>query len=96
MYFSFFFQDLCERIPIALYDILHLDEKNLIVKTEPMVSVANMIEFLLPRGYTLAVTLEIGDATVGGLAMAVGMTTHSHKVGLYQETVEAYEVKISK
>lgn len=60
----------------------------------------------------MAVTLEIGDATLGGLAMGVGMTTHSHKVlilnhcpitgtvivifvvqvGLYQETVTAYEI----
>ena len=32
-------------------------------------------------GYTLAVTLEIADATLGGLAFGVGMTTYSHKVG---------------
>lgn len=44
------------------------------------------------RGYTLAVTLEIGDATLGGLAFGVGMTTYSHKVGLYQEAIEEYEV----
>jgi len=43
-------------------------------------------------GYTLAVTLEIADATLGGLALGVGMTTYSHKVGLYQETVAAYEM----
>ena len=69
-------------------------------------------------GYTLAVTLEIADATLGGLAFGVGMTTYSHKVsltiaplyiflmrvasikatysliqvGLYQETVHAYDV----
>jgi delta24-sterol reductase len=35
---------------------------------------------LIPRGYTLAVTLEIADATLGGLAFGVGMTTYSHKV----------------
>jgi len=40
----------------------------------------------------LAVTLEIADATLGGLAFGVGMTTYSHKVGLYQEAVAAYEV----
>ena len=28
----------------------------------------------------MAVTLEIADATLGGLAMGVGMTTYSHKV----------------
>ena len=36
--------------------------------------------YLIPRGYTLAVTLEIADATLGGLAFGVGMTTYSHKV----------------
>lgn len=34
----------------------------------------------------------MADATLGGLAMGVGMTTYSHKVGLYQETVKSYEV----
>lgn len=48
------------------------------------VSVGEITEYLIPRGYTLEVTLEIADATCGGLAMAVGMTTYSHKVGLYQ------------
>ncbi len=34
---------------------------------------------MIPRGYTLAATLEIADATLGGLALGVGMTTHAHK-----------------
>jgi len=38
------------------------------------------------------VTLEIADATLGGLALGVGMTTYSHKVGLYQEAIKSYEV----
>ncbi len=73
---------------------------------EPNASVRDLTAFLVPRGFTLAVTLEIGDATAGGLALGVGMTTHSHKVsyrfvscmidmlqvGLYQETVLSYEV----
>ena len=82
-----------------MYDILDLDEENLTVKVEPMVSVGDVTRwkdsragkettifsihisrYLIPRGYTLAVTLEIADATLGGLAMGVGMTTHSHKV----------------
>lgn len=37
-------------------------------------------------GYTLAVTLEIADATLGGLAFGVGMTTYSHKVSSFQFT----------
>ena len=43
---------------------------------------------LIPMGYTLAVTLEIADATLGGLAFGVGMTTYSHKVRI-EEGVSA-------
>lgn len=57
-----------------------------------MVTVGEITKFLIPRGYTLAVCLEIADATLGGLALGVGMTTYSHKVGLYQEAVTSYEV----
>jgi len=49
-------------------------------------------KFLNPKGWTLEVTLEVADATVGGLAIAVGMTTHSHRAGLMQETVRAYDI----
>ena len=75
-----------------MYDILTLDEKNLTVTVEPMVTVGDITRYLVPRGYTLAVTLEIADATLGGLAFGVGMTTYSHKVGLYQEAIVEYEV----
>ena len=44
--------------------------------------VGEITRYLVPRGFTLAVTLEIADATLGGLAFGVGMTTYSHKVGL--------------
>ncbi|KAJ8962634.1 hypothetical protein NQ318_001027 [Aromia moschata] len=60
-----------------------------------MVTVGDITNYLIPKGYTLAVTLEIADATLGGLAMGTGMTTHSHKVGLYHETIESYEVVLS-
>lgn len=89
---TFFNKEACNKVPIPLYDILSLDEKNLIVHVEPCVSVGDITRYLIPKGYTLAVTLEIADATLGGLAFGVGMTTYSHKVGLYQECVVAYEV----
>jgi len=89
---TFFRKDECQQIPIPLYDILGLNEKKLTVKVEPMVTVGEITEYLIPKGYTLAVTLEIADATLGGLAMGVGMTTYSHKVGLYQECVKSYDV----
>ena len=60
--------------------MLHLDEDKMVVRVEPMATVGDITRFLVPRGYTLAVTLEIADATLGGLAFGVGMTTYSHKV----------------
>eukprot|EP01126_Amoeba_proteus_P050913 TRINITY_DN6053_c0_g1_i4.p1 TRINITY_DN6053_c0_g1~~TRINITY_DN6053_c0_g1_i4.p1 ORF type:complete len:399 (-),score=71.19 TRINITY_DN6053_c0_g1_i4:159-1355(-) len=35
------------------------------------------------------------DATIGGLALATGMTTHSHRVGLMQESIVSYEVVLA-
>merc|ERR1719498_358224 len=62
------------------------------VTLEPLVDVETITRYLVPRGYMLATTLEIKEATIGGLAMAVGMTTASHKYGLLQETVTEFEV----
>ena len=77
---TFFDKNACHKVPIPLYDILALDEAKMTVRVEPMVSVGDITRYLIPRGYTLAVTLEIADATLGGLAFGVGMTTYSHKV----------------
>lgn len=89
---TFYQKNQCHRISIDLFDILQVDEKNLTVRVEPMVTVGEITQYLIPKGYTLAVTLEIADATLGGLAMGTGMTTHSHKVGLYHETITSYEI----
>ncbi|XP_066299618.1 delta(24)-sterol reductase-like isoform X2 [Branchiostoma lanceolatum] len=89
---TFFQKDQCEKIPVDLYNILDLDEERQVVRVEPMVSVGDITRYLIPRGYTLAVTLEIADATCGGLGLGVGMTTYSHRVGFYQEAVESWDV----
>ena len=86
---TFFNKDACQKIPVPLYDILELNEDKMTVRVEPMVSVGDITRYLVPKGYTLAVTLEIADATLGGLAMGVGMTTYSHKV----KFSNFYEVK---
>ncbi|KAK4299706.1 hypothetical protein Pmani_028040 [Petrolisthes manimaculis] len=92
---TFFRKDQCHQISLPLYDILELHENRMTVVVEPMVSVGEVTAFLVPRGYTLAVCLEVAEATLGGLAMGVGMTTFSHKVGLYQESIVAYEVVLA-
>jgi len=92
---TFFNKKQCQQIDVNLFDILQFDEEKRTIRVEPMVTVGEATAFLVPRGYTLAVCLEIADATLGGLALAVGMTTHSHKVGLIQETVAAFEVVLA-
>uniref|UniRef100_A0A1I7X9W9 Delta(24)-sterol reductase n=1 Tax=Heterorhabditis bacteriophora TaxID=37862 RepID=A0A1I7X9W9_HETBA len=89
---TFFNKKSCHQITIDLHEVIFLDKENLTVTVEPNVTVRDICKYLIPKGYALAVTLEVGDATLGGLAFGVGMTTHSHKVGLYQETIISYEV----
>lgn len=89
----FFDKKNCSKIQLDfLHNLLTVDTERRVVKVEPMVTVGDITRELIPRGWTLAVTLEIEDATLGGLAMGVGMTTHSHKAGLYQETIKSYDV----
>jgi delta24-sterol reductase len=75
-----------------LKEIIEVDVKNQTVRVEPLASVGEITEYLVPLGFMMQTTLEIKEATIGGLAMAVGMTTASHKFGLLQETVVEYEV----
>jgi delta24-sterol reductase len=63
-----------------------------VVRVEPGVTVSEITLYLLERGLQLACTLEMEDATLGGLAAATGMTTHSHVCGLIHDTIEAWEV----
>ena len=56
---TFFNKEACHKIPIPLYDILELNEEKMTVRVEPMVSVGDITKYLIPKGYTLAVTLEI-------------------------------------
>jgi hypothetical protein len=66
----------------------------LAVHVEPGVTVGEVTTYLLRRDPPLMLrcTLEMEDATLGGLAMAQGMTTHSHQCGLLSQTVVEYEV----
>lgn len=67
----FFRKDLCHKVNVDLFDILELDEKNLTLRAEPMVTVGEATKYLIPKGYTLAVTLEIADATLGTYSLKI-------------------------
>lgn len=75
-----------------LTNILGLDESRGVVRVEPFVTVGDAAAYLDERGLQLEATIEMKDATLGGLVMALGMTTHSHVCGLVHDTVVAYEI----
>ena len=77
--------------------ILGVDEADggVTVRVEPGVTVSEISTYLLARNLQLECTLEMEDATIGGLAAATGMTTHSHVCGLIHDTIVAWEVVIA-
>ncbi len=80
------------QIPIDLKNILDFDPENGIVRVEPMVTMGDITHYLIPKGYALAVQVEMDDLTVGGLCMGVGIETTSHRYGFLFETIAAYEI----
>jgi delta24-sterol reductase len=86
------FKEACEKIDISLYDILEIDTERRVVRCEPSVDMGQITRYLIPRGYALAVMVEMDDLTVGGLLMGIGVEVSSHIYGFLFETVEAFEV----
>jgi delta24-sterol reductase len=80
------------RIEIDLNGILELDETRGVVRVEPGVNMGQLTRYLVPRGYALKVMVEMEDLTAGGLSMGLGMETTSHRFGLLQETIQAFEL----
>jgi len=80
------------QIPIDLRNVLEVDEERRIARVEPMVTMGQITHFLAPRGFALAVQVEMEDLTVGGLCMGVGIESSSHREGFLFETVEAFEL----
>ena len=56
----------------SLRHILSLDEERRLVRVEPGVTMGHVMRYLASKGFMLEVTLEMEDATVGGLVMATG------------------------
>jgi delta24-sterol reductase len=71
---------------------LTVEQGKKIIHVEPGATVGEVTNFLQEKKLQLECCLEMEDATLGGLAMAQGMTTHSHICGLLSETVVEYEV----
>ena len=68
---------------IDMPDILSVDESRRTVTVEPMVTIGQLNDFLVSRGWTLPVVPELDDLTIGGLVMGGGIESTSHKYGLF-------------
>jgi Delta24-sterol reductase len=89
------FKSKCFPVDCFLTDVLSIDEERMIVRTEPLVNMGYMTQFLLPKGYALAIQVEMEELTIGGLAMGVGMETNSHRLGLVHENIVAYDIVLA-
>lgn len=72
--------------------VLDVDVERGTIRVEPFATVGDVARHLDEMGLQLESTIEMKDATLGGLVMALGMTTHSHVCGLVHDTVTAYEI----
>jgi len=80
------------NIHVELRDILQVDKQRKVVRLEPLCSMGQVSALLGPLGWTLAVTPELDDLTVGGLIMGFGIEGSSHKYGLFQYICESFEL----
>jgi len=55
------------------------------------VTMGELTDVLCPRGLALQTHIEMESITLGGVAMGFGIETNSHRYGLFQESVVAYE-----
>ncbi|CCD71661.1 Delta(24)-sterol reductase homolog dhcr-24 [Caenorhabditis elegans] len=78
-----------------LFDILDLDVEKMTVKAEPGVTMGQLSQYLISRGYTLPVLPELDDLTVGGLINGCGVESGSFKYGMFQHICTGYEVVMS-
>jgi Delta24-sterol reductase len=80
---------------ITMHDlrcILGVNHEAKTVRVEPFVTIGEVAAYLDIQGLQLEATIEMEGATLGGLVLAIGMTTHSHVSGLLHDIVEAYEL----
>ncbi|KAF8364007.1 hypothetical protein PRIPAC_90930, partial [Pristionchus pacificus] len=76
----------------SLIDILEVDEENRTIRVEPMVSMGDITNYLLPRGYSLPIVPELDDLTVGGMINGCGVESSGRKYGLFQHICVSYEI----
>ncbi|MBB6481847.1 FAD-binding oxidoreductase [Spirochaeta isovalerica] len=87
--------DKSQSQPIGIRDlrsVVSIDEAGMTVRVEPFATIGDVVSHLDKKGYQLETAIEMKGATIGGLVLAIGMTTKSHITGLMHDIVEAYEI----
>nr|UMK68234.1 delta-24-sterol reductase [Bactericera cockerelli] len=78
-----------------LDSILSVDEHSHTVLVEPYVTMGQLTRYLIPKGWTIPVVIELDDVTVGGIVSGQGLESSSHKHGQFQNTCVSYELVLS-
>jgi delta24-sterol reductase len=76
-------------------NILDINEEKQTVTVEPLVDMGQITATLNPLGWTLEVTPELDDLTVGGLVAGFGVEAGSFKYGLFQYICESFEIVLA-
>ncbi|CAB4056696.1 DHCR24 [Lepeophtheirus salmonis] len=86
------YKEKCYQIEINMSDIISIDEKRRKVYVEPMVTIGELNDFLLTKGWTVPIVPELDALTIGGLVMGGGVETTSIRYGLFQHICTKYEL----
>eukprot|EP00898_Chlorokybus_atmophyticus_P005170 jgi/Chlat1/5654/Chrsp37S00423 len=86
------YKKVLHNVHIDLTDILSLDEEKKVLTVEPSVNILQILDYLLPRGYTLPIVPEMDELTMGGLVNGYGIETSSHHYGLFNDICVGFEV----
>ena len=71
------------------------DGQSALVRAEPGVTIAEITRFLISKGFILQCTLEMENATLGGIANGTGVTTQSHRAGVFHDVIVSWEVVVA-
>jgi delta24-sterol reductase len=89
-------KEACELISVThLNHILNINKDKMEITCEPMVTMGQLTQQLLPLGLALKCQVEMESLSIGGLSLGFGLETNSHTNGFFQETVVGYKIVTS-
>ncbi|KAI3383727.1 hypothetical protein SNEBB_005565 [Seison nebaliae] len=80
------------NIHVNLMDVIGINEDEMTVQCEPLVTMGRLSNYLKKFSYTIPVVPELDDLTVGGLINGVGIESSSHIFGLFHNIVKELEI----